>query len=291
MKMLIAVPLVALVALLHAQQQTTRDATGAAPATPAVPPGTATISGAVLTVDGGHQPVRRAVVTLSSAELPIGRASITDDNGRFSFEKLPAGRFTLSATKPAFLSASYGATRPGRAGVPIGLAAGQRLADLTLLMAHGAAIGGIVRDPKSRSAQGIEVSAYRVLPDGGQAGAPFTSETDDRGMYRIFGLPPGDYIVATSIRFGNSVGETGFMSSAEIDATLAALEHRSSTSAPAAPTAATSTRTHTVNYAPVYYPGALDPSQATKMKKVGLATIAPAPTSRCSSRGRPPSRA
>ena len=62
------------------------------------------ISGAVVTDDAQPQPVRRAVVTLTGSALTRDRGAITDDSGRFSFTKLPAGRFTLTVAKPSFIT-------------------------------------------------------------------------------------------------------------------------------------------------------------------------------------------
>ena len=80
--------------------------------------GTAVVAGVVVEADPQAQPVRRAIVTLSGTELPRGRTAITDDTGRFAFDALPAGRFTVSVTKAAYLAGAYGATRPGRPGIP-----------------------------------------------------------------------------------------------------------------------------------------------------------------------------
>ena len=84
--------------------------------------GRGVITGIALTGDPDPRPLRGTHVTLSGAELLGGRIVITDATGVFSFTGLPAGRFTLSATKPAYLTANYGAKRPGGPGVPLALA-------------------------------------------------------------------------------------------------------------------------------------------------------------------------
>src|SRR5438105_15628049 len=63
------------------------------------------ISGRVLTADTGR-PVRRARVLLRAPELPEGRGALTDENGVFEFEDLPAGRYTVSASKTGFVGLS-----------------------------------------------------------------------------------------------------------------------------------------------------------------------------------------
>ena len=47
--------------------------------------------------------------------------------GRFAFTSLPEGRFSLSASKPGYISGSYGQRQSGRPGTLIQLADGQRL--------------------------------------------------------------------------------------------------------------------------------------------------------------------
>ena len=80
------------------------------------------------------------------------RMAVTDDAGRFTVRNLPAGRFNVSASRPPYLSTSYGAKRLARPGMvstgtPIALADGQKIADVMIKMAPGAVITGVVRHP------------------------------------------------------------------------------------------------------------------------------------------------
>src|SRR5262249_26765850 len=103
-----------------AAQQTARDA---APPRP----GTASIDGTLVAIDSGR-PVRRARVSLTSAAgTSVGQSVTTDDLGVFTFKDLPAGAYTLTASKPGYLDSIYGQRRPGtgRPGTPIQLADGQ----------------------------------------------------------------------------------------------------------------------------------------------------------------------
>ena len=78
-------------------------------------PATGIIAGAV-TLEGGGTPVRHARVTLTGAGLRPSRTATTNDQGQFSFPQLPAGRFTLGASKPGYVDITYGAKKPGRPG-------------------------------------------------------------------------------------------------------------------------------------------------------------------------------
>ena len=63
-----------------------------------VPVGTAVLSGQTVTTDDPARPLRRVWVTLSGAEIRGDRQVMSDDEGRFVFEGLVAGRYTLTAS-------------------------------------------------------------------------------------------------------------------------------------------------------------------------------------------------
>src|SRR5690606_34942098 len=119
------------------------------------PVGTGEISGMVI-VSGTGTPVRRGRVTLSGAELRGGRTTFTDDQGQFSFQLLPAGRFFVTASKPGFIDVSFGAKRPGRPGTPIQLLEGQRVEKVTIAIPRGGVITGVVVDENGEPAPGTQ---------------------------------------------------------------------------------------------------------------------------------------
>jgi len=128
---------------------------------------------------------------------------------------LPAGRFSLTATKPGWVTSYYGARDPwAPPGVPVSLAAGERRSDLRIVMAPGAAIDGRVTDDRGRPETGVYVLALQVRRAGGEetlASVPgaHMGRTDDRGVYRIYGLPPGEFFVAAGTpSVGGVVSET-----------------------------------------------------------------------------------
>jgi protocatechuate 3,4-dioxygenase beta subunit len=171
-------------------------ARGQAPAAAA----TGSIAGVVITDDPSARPIARVAVTLRSAALLRPLQLLTDAAGRFAFTGLPAASFTIAAAKPTYLTLSYGQTTPGRgSGLPIALEAGQQLRDLRLMLPRGAVISGQVIDDHSRPVANapIQVMQYRTV--NGERTlmnvAGNWPQTDARGGYRAYGLPPGDYIV------------------------------------------------------------------------------------------------
>jgi uncharacterized protein (DUF2141 family) len=163
--------------------------------------GTGLIIGQVVTGDSGT-PVRRARVALSGAELRGQRSTMTDDEGRFVFTQLPAGRYSMTASKAGFVNIAYGAKAPGRAGTPIQLEDGQKLESRPISLPRGGVVTGVVLDEYGEPSPGTPVRALRTVIRTGEKRleSAGTSTTDDRGMYRIYGLQPGQYVVTAQPR-------------------------------------------------------------------------------------------
>jgi uncharacterized protein (DUF779 family) len=231
--------------------------------------GTGTITGVVL-IAGTGQPARQARVTLSGAELRSGQSTITDDQGRFSFSALPAGRYAMNATKLGYLSVSFGQRWPGTLGTAIQLTDGQKF-QATLQIPRGSVVTGTILDVNDETVSGVSVHAIRVVNDrriveGGT--------TDDRGIYRIYGLHPGEYTVCASPRDTNAgdlarleleleamsrqlaeIGRTGVGDPQVVQERIAALRVLRSSSEQAA-----------TGYAPVCYPGTTTISDASPVR-------------------------
>ncbi len=190
------------------------------------PPGTGVLAGVVTTLEESPRPLRRAVVTLSGGALAANIQTVTDDTGRFVFAELPAGRYTLSAGKPAYVRAYYGSRRPGRGpATPIAIADGQRVTDIRIALLRGAAIEGVVVDQNGVPQASAQVTVLRPAIVNGErrlvnadTARPWAT-TDDRGWYRHYGLPPGDYTVRSSASNGLLSG-TRLTTVAALDAAL-----------------------------------------------------------------------
>jgi hypothetical protein len=185
-----------LIALLAQGQTPTRDAR------PAPETGRGVIAGTVTSDDARPVPLRRARVTLIGQDMAAPRTVITADDGVFRFEDLAAGSYRLAAAKDSFVPVPRGDLRTGSPGVPVQLAAGQQVT-IGLRLPRGAVITGTITDVDGLPAPGVAVTALapRLIGVAGErrlVGAPNipASITDDRGVYRIYGLPAGDYVVS-----------------------------------------------------------------------------------------------
>lgn len=190
----------------------------------AITAGTGIISG-VVTSAGQGAPVRRARVTLSGTELRGVRSTLTNDEGAFTFVALPPGRFTLTASKAGYVDIPFGAKRPGRPGTPIQLAADQKMERANIALPRGGVITGIVIDENGEPAPGTQVRVMRYVMRTGerQLQTAGQDQSDDRGMYRIYGLQPGEYLVSAVPRNQN-LGDLRNTIAAEIEMVMQQLQ-------------------------------------------------------------------
>jgi uncharacterized protein (DUF2141 family) len=216
----------------------------------AQPQGTARVTVLVTSRETGTvQPVRRASVVLSNTSTGLQRTDVTDDEGKFTFDQLPPGRYTLEASKGGYVRMPYGARRYDMPGTPIALADGQQLSNLQIELPRGAVIAGTVLDPTGKPPVGTTVllMQWRVV-DGVRrlvspavlrlAGGLPLAPVDQTGAYRLYGLPAGEYVVSVRLRNPMPPGQ--------------------------APRAVG--QPLTTSFSTTYYPGTADPNAAVPIK-------------------------
>jgi protocatechuate 3,4-dioxygenase beta subunit len=171
---------------------------------------TGAISGRVTDRAGG-QPLSGVVVTLGAPpSSPLGGRPIvtqTDADGRYAFTRLSPGPYSLTFAPPAHrathLPHAYGERQPLkprlRRPYPIFLRSGERRNNADVALWRALAIGGRVTDEAGQPLVGLEVHAFTA--DGTQVTSSDTTRaSDDRGVFRMFGLRPGRYLICAEPR-------------------------------------------------------------------------------------------
>ncbi|HKQ75154.1 MAG TPA: carboxypeptidase-like regulatory domain-containing protein, partial [Blastocatellia bacterium] len=160
-------------------------------------PATGAINGRVVAEDG--QPMPRATVNLTASGKMNRRVSVsTDEEGNFRADGLDAAAYDVSAIAPGYI-----ARPPQRTGAAARQTRFNYIGDfVTVTMIKGGVITGRVMNSAGEPIIGIPVVAERVRDEDGRllpapvkVGAVMQWRTDDRGVYRCYGLAPGSYIV------------------------------------------------------------------------------------------------
>jgi protocatechuate 3,4-dioxygenase beta subunit len=122
----------------------------------------------------------------------------TGSDGAFRFTNLKPGKYRLLAAHPegTYYPAEYGQRNPRGPGYDFSIDSSSSM-KVRLEMAPMASVSGHVTGADGKPATHIHVLAAEIAyPNGARALNQIQGvETDDRGNYRLFWLPPGKYII------------------------------------------------------------------------------------------------
>ena len=219
---------------------------------------------------GTAEPVAKATVELGRVETgaPAPYVATTTGDGVFRFDGVPPGQYRVVATRAGYVKGEYGQRWPNGEGLTLTVASGQPVGNVRIAVTPTAAISGRIRDRFDQSIGNVEVQALKATyQDGRRTLTKMASaQSDDRGEYRLFWLPPGRYYLSARhpdiggmMRFGRFqvVGGQGpngvslfeeFRSSGDLAAASAIDPARESKEKD--------------RYMPVFFPGGLDQQSA-----------------------------
>ena len=165
--------------------------------------GTATVSGRVVARDSGR-PISRAEVHLARGD-DHARVLLADEQGRYAFTELPAGRYTLSAGRSGYLTLNHGQQRSTDTTIDIEVSEGQSRDHVDFALPKAGVIEMRVTDEFGEPWEGVWVDIQQNRfsnSDRGPVGLAWDTDlgqrnfaTDDRGRLRIYDLPPGNYFL------------------------------------------------------------------------------------------------
>ena len=149
------------------------------------------LRGRVVSATGGV--IAGARVRLTQQATRGGASTLSDRDGRFSFAGLVPGAFLVTASKTGFSDEGLSLGR-----VVTVTSTG---ADRELTLTPWGSVSGRVLDELGEPVQGASMQLLSLrFQDGARrlVSAGYTRTSDDRGMFRIFGVSPGQYILAAS---------------------------------------------------------------------------------------------
>ncbi len=128
-----------------------------------------------------------SIETLSSSIYITRLKAVTDEDGNYRIKNVPPGNYRVLLSAPDYV--------PGDGITPVIVGKNETVENINITLIRGGAITGKVTD-----ADGRPVVEEQVFFSSNTPGRVFpylrTILTDDRGVYRAFGLPPGRYTVS-----------------------------------------------------------------------------------------------
>jgi hypothetical protein len=158
--------------------------------------GTAVVSGIVIL--NGERSCGVAVQLQNQGSYRRNRYDVTtDENGLFQFTHVAAGKYWITARAPAYISP--GDDGWGTSGQSLDVADGEKIENIPIEIKRGGVITGRITDSQGDPVPDEDVNIHRLDNDGKPH--PFFQPgsfrpTDDRGVYRLYGLPEGRFLVS-----------------------------------------------------------------------------------------------
>jgi hypothetical protein len=132
-------------------------------------------------------------VTSTSVDCEKPMRTATDRDGRFVFTSVLPGPYKVYAQREGYISAPVKGAYPQVPAQAVSIIPRQPVSDLSFFLIKSGVLAGAVRDVKGQPLPSVPV---RVMSANGAVPIPrITGQTDDRGQYRLFGVPPGDFRV------------------------------------------------------------------------------------------------
>jgi protocatechuate 3,4-dioxygenase beta subunit len=202
-------------------------AQNATPQQPAAPAAPASIEGVVVKAATGES-LSKVTVTLTEARSPTAlapeipfavapnspeyalvvaslnqrntgppQAAMTASDGKFLIENVKPGTYSIKATLGGYAPAEYGQRGPNGRGMNITVKAGQKIQGISLTMTPGGTILGRVTDANGEPLSRALIQAQKLIyQERGRSLVTVQAVyTDDRGDYRLFWLPAGQYYI------------------------------------------------------------------------------------------------
>ncbi|MGA2075541.1 MAG: carboxypeptidase-like regulatory domain-containing protein [Terriglobia bacterium] len=181
---------------------------------PSTGAGMGSVSGHIYRADTGA-PIAGAIIQLihhfdpaqieGSAPVFSPQAARTGTDGAYAFACVEPGAYTIRLQRQGFAPMSGQQpteTDPGPS--QISLESGQHMDNLDYRLQPTGVISGTVHDQDGVPLQGLTVTAFCSRPSSTNENRPEAGQAvvDDRGDFRISGVPPGDCYVGTGTGLG-----------------------------------------------------------------------------------------
>ncbi len=165
------------------------------------PPPPGRLSGVIVDADTGV-PLRAVrVAVTSSATGSAVLTAVSNAAGRYEVAPLAAGTYTVTASIPEYVEATFVRPHQIDAGGTIAVGPGQERNRVDFQLSRESIVAGRIVDADGHGLANLVVNVSRPHVLNGQRRLVSFGDgrTDSKGEYRVGGLPPGDYYVSASL--------------------------------------------------------------------------------------------
>jgi len=151
-------------------------------------------------------PIPKALVTASLVGSSESVLTRTDPSGRFRIRELEAGDYSLGIEKRGYLRYSYGSLPGAWSRAYLSVKLGFPVEDLRLEMRRPGVLTGRVTDENGEpfADSQVEVRCVAPIEDEFSCSTGGHTKADDRGVFRIYNLRPGRYVISAKPQSRNS---------------------------------------------------------------------------------------
>lgn len=138
---------------------------------------------------------------------------VTDEDGKYAVSGIPAGAYNVRSFAPAYVDQE--SSRGGLRSRLVNLGEGENLEHIDMALRKGGVVTGKITDADGKPVISQHVSFTLASDNDRQDSTSLNwdqisldweiSQTDDRGIYRVYGLVPGRYLVSV----GEGAGARG----------------------------------------------------------------------------------
>jgi 5-hydroxyisourate hydrolase-like protein (transthyretin family) len=166
----------------------------------APPAGKWKIGGIVVDASDGSPLPHTPVALAPAARRDELHTIFTGDDGRFLFENLNPGKYTLTAQRKSYLTEAFDEHGPYSTSIAVGPKL--RSENLVFRLHRDASISGRVTEDGTETVRQAKVMLFQEAISNGERSIEFRADeyTNDEGTYYFNHLPPGKYFVVVSVK-------------------------------------------------------------------------------------------
>jgi len=162
---------------------------------------------AALTGTADSFPSTEAITTVSATPSVSRKISpvITDRDGKFVFQNLAPGLYSLQVIRNEYARQIYGQRVAGGPALAIRLSEGQSLNDIVMALVPAGNVTGVIRDSDGHAQTGVPIQLLRATFNANGERTfhvEGTARTNDRGEYRLYWITPGRYYISAGTASG-----------------------------------------------------------------------------------------